>query len=103
MDYTDSPIRILVICVIRRIWNPQHGFGISRACLSNMVMEAKMKTGETVTDLGLYASECCREELIFDGGDTFLRCPRCTRLCEWELEEEIVAQDELEWMNEMAA
>ena len=42
-----------------------------------------MRTGETVTDLGLYATECCSEELIFDMGDQFAKCPRCQKLCIW--------------------
>ena len=62
-----------------------------------------MKTGETVTDLGLYTSECCSEELVFDTGDMFSRCPRCLRLCLWEMEEEIVAIDEFEHLNGAAA
>ena len=62
-----------------------------------------MKTGQTVTDLGLYASECCSTELIFDTGDTFVRCPQCNQLCVWELEEEIVTQDEFERLNGVAA
>jgi hypothetical protein len=64
---------------------------------------ANMKTGETVTDLGLYSSECCSMELIFDTGDTFLRCPQCSRICVWELEEEIVTLDEFERLNGVAA
>jgi hypothetical protein len=65
--------------------------------------EAKMKTGDTVAGLGLYASKCCSADLIFDTGDTFLRCPRCHHLCDWELEEEIVSQDEFERVNGIAA
>ena len=45
-----------------------------------------MRTGETVTDLGLYATECCSEELIFDMGDQFAKCPRCHKLGIWEEE-----------------
>ena len=55
-----------------------------------------MKTGEIARELGLYASQCCNAELIFDTGDTFLRCPQCSYLCAWEMEEEIVSQDEFE-------
>jgi hypothetical protein len=62
-----------------------------------------MKTGQIVTDLGLYASECCSEELIFDTGDTLVRCPRCNQLCVWEMEEEIVSQDEFEHIDGVAA
>jgi hypothetical protein len=62
-----------------------------------------MKTGETVTDLGLYDSECCSAELVFDNGDTFLRCPQCRGLCTWELEEELLPQEECERVNGVAA
>ena len=62
-----------------------------------------MKTSETVTDLGLYTSECCSAELIFDTGDTFSRCPQCNHLCLWEMEEEIVSLDEFEHINGIAA
>ena len=62
-----------------------------------------MKTSETVTDLGLYTSECCNVELIFDMRDTFLRCPQCGQLCGWELEEEVLTQDEFEQINGVAA
>jgi hypothetical protein len=48
-----------------------------------------MKTSEDVYELGLYSNDCCNEELIFDEGDTFWRCPRCHRLCSWELESKI--------------
>jgi len=61
-----------------------------------------MKTGDTVIDLGLYCSECCTSELIFDTGDRFANCPRCNRPCVWELEEELV-QDDFERMNGVAA
>jgi len=62
-----------------------------------------MKTGETVTDLALYDSDCCSAELIFDAGDTFSRCPQCLHLCVWELEEEIVPADDFERLNGAAA
>jgi hypothetical protein len=48
-----------------------------------------MRTSEDVYELGLYISECCGEEFIFDGGDTFRRCPRCQHLCNWDLESKI--------------
>jgi hypothetical protein len=62
-----------------------------------------LKTAETVTDLGLYDSNCCSAELIFDSGDVFSNCPQCNRACEWELEEEIVSQDEFERTDVIAA
>jgi hypothetical protein len=62
-----------------------------------------MKTGETIADLGLYASECCSAELIFDTGDVLLRCPQCNHLCVWEMEEEIVSLDEFERVDGIAA
>jgi len=48
-----------------------------------------MKTSDDVCELGLYSNDCCGEELIFDTGDTFWRCPRCQHLCLWELESTI--------------
>ena len=62
-----------------------------------------MRTGDTVTDLGIYASECCSTEWIFDTGDTLLRCPQCMHNCLWDMEEEIVSQDEFEQVNCVAA
>jgi len=52
-----------------------------------------MKTSQNVFELGLYASECCGEELIFDTGDTFWRCPQCQHLCDWELVSKITKSD----------
>jgi len=44
-----------------------------------------MKTSEEARRSGLYASECCGEELLFGKGDTLWRCPQCQHLCDWEL------------------
>ena len=55
-----------------------------------------MKTSEDVHELGLYVNDCCGEELIFDDGDTFWRCPRCQHLCRWELESKITSDAEFE-------
>lgn len=55
-----------------------------------------MKTGETVEQLGLYSTECCNQELIFEVGDTFSRCPRCLGLCNWDFDSEVVAAEELD-------
>jgi hypothetical protein len=52
-----------------------------------------MRTSEDVFELGLYASSCCNQELIFDIGDTFCRCPGCKGLCDWELECKITPID----------
>jgi hypothetical protein len=55
-----------------------------------------MRTAEDVYELGLYANDCCNEELIFDEGDTFSRCPRCHSLCNWKLEASITRVNDLE-------
>lgn len=55
--------------------------------------EVFMKTGQTVEELGLYSTECCSAELVFDVGDTFSHCPRCQQLCKWEYEDEFVGVD----------
>ena len=62
-----------------------------------------MKTLEDAPELGLYASSCCREEMIFDKGDCFIRCPRCERLCDWELLETLVPYELLDSLTEDAA
>jgi len=43
-----------------------------------------MRTGEDVRKFGVYSSDCCLEEVVFEAG-CFSRCPRCSGLCEWEL------------------
>ena len=62
-----------------------------------------MKTGQTVAERGLYSTECCSAELIFELGDTFCCCPHCQRLCEWEYEDELVTLGDLDRLNKMAA
>ena len=54
-----------------------------------------MRTDEMVSELGLYRSKCCSEELIFDVGDDFGRCPKCQSLCDWQLEDELISHEEL--------
>jgi hypothetical protein len=44
-----------------------------------------MKTGQDVREGGLYVSDCCLQERTFSENDSFVRCPRCLRLCEWDL------------------
>jgi hypothetical protein len=44
-----------------------------------------MKTGQDVTDAGLYASDCCGEEIFLEGGTTFPRCLKCMGLSKWEV------------------
>ena len=53
-----------------------------------------MKTGENVFETGLYASDCCLQEILFEAGDSFSRCPRCASLSIWETVE-IAALEEL--------
>ena len=55
-----------------------------------------MRTSEDARQSGLYASDCCDAELIFIQGDTFWRCPRCQRLCDWELLEATASRRNLE-------
>ena len=62
-----------------------------------------MKTSETVAELGLYESACCGEELIFDDGDIFSRCPQCNGLCQWEFLEPVVPCDAFESSEREAA
>jgi hypothetical protein len=50
-----------------------------------------MKTSEDAAELGLYTCDCCDEALIFGKGECFSRCPRCERLCQWELVENLTS------------
>jgi hypothetical protein len=63
----------------------------------------KTRTSEDVRELGLYSSECCGEELVFEVDDTFTRCPKCEGLCLWELEANLVRPEELEAETRIAA
>jgi hypothetical protein len=47
-----------------------------------------MKTGNTAEQTGLYSSECCDYEAVFDKGDTLPRCPRCQSLTVWDFADE---------------
>lgn len=62
-----------------------------------------MRTSEDVRNLGVYASECCGEEMIFETGDTFCRCPRCHRLCQWGLIKTLVTAAQFEDLETKAA
>jgi len=44
-----------------------------------------MKTGQDVIEPGLYASECCGEEVALDKDASFPRCHKCKGLSVWEL------------------
>jgi hypothetical protein len=61
------------------------------------------KTGQTVKERGLYISECCDNEQIFEIGDNFTRCLKCMSLTEWELDSELLTVEELEGSNRLAA
>jgi hypothetical protein len=50
-----------------------------------------MKTSQDVVLPGLYVTECCGQEQMFDENQVFHRCPNCHSLCEWELVEAPVA------------
>jgi hypothetical protein len=58
-----------------------------------------MKTGQDVHESGLYASECCVHERLFDEGDSFTRCPQCSRLCEWESVDAVAPWQEAAALN----
>jgi hypothetical protein len=53
-----------------------------------------MKTSQDVRTPGLYMSECCGHEQVFDEGEVFQRCPKCHSLCEWGLAEPVAAAPE---------
>ena len=58
-----------------------------------------MKTAERVRKLVLYASACCVDEALFDVNDVFSRCPKCERLCSWQLVEKVFSWQELEGLE----
>ena len=62
-----------------------------------------MKTSETVMECGLYSTDCCNKEQIFDVDDTFTRCPACMSLCEWDLNEQLVTCEEFDGNEAIAA
>lgn len=61
-----------------------------------------MRTGEDVKELGLYSSECCLQDILFDTGDSFSRCPRCSKLTAWERVDDTLTSDELRVMKDSA-
>jgi hypothetical protein len=61
-----------------------------------------MKTGQDVRELGLYASDCCLQEMLFDKDESFSRCPKCSGLCEWYLVDAVVGWQELAELNDTA-
>jgi len=54
-----------------------------------------MKTGRDVHEFGLYVSDCCLQELIFNRNESFSRCPQCSQLCEWELVDTVVSAQQI--------
>jgi tRNA(Ile2) C34 agmatinyltransferase TiaS len=44
-----------------------------------------MKTSQDAPVSGVYVSECCDVQLMFSKGSTLWRCPKCERLCNWDL------------------
>jgi hypothetical protein len=61
------------------------------------------KTSQTVIESGLYSSDCCNREQVYEAGDTFTRCLSCMGLCRWDLESEAVTTEELEHIEAIAA
>jgi hypothetical protein len=60
-----------------------------------------MKTAQPVRQLALYASACCADELLFQVNDVFSRCPKCQRLCFWEVVEQVVSWQEMDELDEV--
>ena len=61
------------------------------------------RTGDTAEELGLYATDCCGVEMLFNDGDTFCRCPKCSALCEWEIVEIVIPWTDLEHEDSIVA
>jgi hypothetical protein len=62
-----------------------------------------MRTAQPVLQLALYASACCTDEVLFQVNDVFSRCPKCERLCFWELVERVVSWQDLDKLELEAA
>jgi hypothetical protein len=54
-----------------------------------------MKTGQDALESGVYESNCCEYQVIFDKGALLWRCPNCKRLCNWELAETDLTEIEI--------
>jgi hypothetical protein len=50
--------------------------------------ERTMKIGRDANRSGLYVSECCQKQLHCLKGQMLPRCPRCSALTVWEIEEQ---------------
>jgi hypothetical protein len=61
------------------------------------------RTGDTAEELGLYVNECCGVEMLFNAGDTFCRCPKCSALCKWEIVEIVIPWTDLEHEDSIVA
>lgn len=61
-----------------------------------------MKSGKKALQLGLYVSACCKEEGLFDAGDSFTGCFKCARETNWTLLEPVVSWQDLEQMDEIS-
>jgi hypothetical protein len=66
-------------------------------------MEVIVKTAERVTQLAIYASDCCVDEVLFDVNDRYSRCPKCSRLCSWEFVEKVISWHEMDDLESVAA
>jgi len=62
-----------------------------------------MKTSERVRQLALYASACCMDEVLYDVNDSFMRCPKCERLCRWDFVEQVYSWQDLDDLELKAA
>lgn len=59
-----------------------------------------MRTTEDVRELELYVSSCCGAALILGEDNCFSRCPRCERLCEWELVQTLISWEKMEHVSD---
>jgi hypothetical protein len=89
----------------RACWHPQRASFERTTESDNSFQEGKriMTTGQDAPELGLYASDCCDYEMIFEKGDLFCRCPDCERFCEWDLVEIVIPWNEIRPLRAKAA
>jgi len=81
----------------KRVGKPRDSKKVSEGCLPKQsrgwarcheTKERTMKTGRDANQSGLYVSECCMKEFYCSEGQMLPRCPRCSSLTVWELEEQ---------------
>src|SRR6266404_2214016 len=81
---------LISIFIAANYTTPRHGntkaLGLQQCKTDDDMSELGrgMKTGQDVIEPGLYASECCGEEVFLERDASFPRCMKCKGLSQWE-------------------